>query len=138
MNDKESQQVEYGQNRLLVAESEKWVLSTIFASPAHLYRVRCAFETKLTFGSNGSHNRMGIHTMNKHLTDFDEPHLGAAECDKGRVDETAVDPTMIAQGLRLQRPFMSIRDAAAREAVIRFAIDLAKRKRAELYLVAHS
>jgi hypothetical protein len=75
--------------------------------------------------------------MEEHLTDFDEPHLGAAE-DKGRVDETTRHPTMITQGLRLNRAFMSIGDAAAREAVIRFAIDSAKSKRAELDFVAHS
>jgi hypothetical protein len=80
---------------------------------------------------------MGIDTMDKRFTDFDE-HLTAAKCDKGQVDETAADPTMIGQGLRLHRAFMSISDATAREAVITFALDLAKSKRPELYLVAHS
>jgi hypothetical protein len=41
---------------------------------------------------------------------------------------------MIAQGLRLQRAFMSISNAADREAVVRFAIERARGKHAELFL----
>jgi hypothetical protein len=70
--------------------------------------------------------------MGKRWRGFYEPRLGAADCDKGRIDET------VAQGLRLQRAFMSISDAADREAVVRFAIERARGKHAELDLVAHS
>jgi hypothetical protein len=66
--------------------------------------------------------------MDVHLMDLDG--LGEAKCDGERVDEAPADPTMIAQGLRLHRVFMSISDAAAREAVISFALDRARGARA--------
>ena len=74
--------------------------------------------------------------MDKLLRGRDEPHLGATK-HGARVSETAINPAMIGQGLRLNHAFMSITDATARETVIRFAINLAKSKGDDLCLVTH-
>jgi transcriptional regulator with XRE-family HTH domain len=51
---------------------------------------------------------------------------GAAEDDQGRCGENLHYPTMLHEGLRLQRAFVSIRNATVRQSIVAFVVELAR------------